>query len=81
MYSNDSKLSDRHVWANSIKPDQTAQSDQGLHSLPFRLYLLDALLHCKRRCSNFRIITTSVSDVRIFRIFTVRNLPGLTTSL
>ena len=35
--------------ANSVDPDQTAQeqSDQGLHYLPFRLHLFDALLYGK----------------------------------
>ena len=33
----------RHVWANSIDPEQTAP-DQSLHCLPFHLRLLDALL-------------------------------------
>ena len=35
---------------NSVDSDQTAlkeQSDQDLHSLPFCLHLLEALLHCK----------------------------------
>ena len=29
------------------------QSDQGLHSLPFQLYLLDTLLHCKIKLLHF----------------------------
>ena len=36
------------AWAKSDDPDQTAleeQSDQGLHCLPFHLYLLDSLLY------------------------------------
>ena len=40
-YRNDPKFSDRYAWANSADPDQTAQSDQGLHCLPFRLHRLD----------------------------------------
>ena len=49
FYRNDSKFSDRQIWANSADPDQTAprgeeQSDQGLHWLQFPLHLLDALL-------------------------------------
>ena len=39
-----------YVWANSVDSDQTAhkeQSDQHLHCMPFFLYLLKALLHCK----------------------------------
>ena len=57
-YPNDLNFLDRHVWANSVDPDQTAprgvvsllqeeQSDQGLHCLPFRLQLLDKLLCSK----------------------------------
>ena len=52
VYRNDPKFSNRQVWTNSVDPDQTAplglllqQSDQGLHSLPFRQWLLDALFY------------------------------------
>ena len=38
-YRNDLKFSDRHVWTNSADLYQTAprgaESDKGLHSLPF----------------------------------------------
>ena len=44
-YHNVPKFSDRQVWANSVDPEE--QSDQGLHSLPFRLHLLDALFYGK----------------------------------
>ena len=47
------------------------QSDQGLHCLPFRLHRLDSLLYGKLNSSNFRVITTNVLGVRIFRKFTV----------
>ena len=40
---NDPKFSNRHAWANSADPDQTAP--QGLHCLPFRLHRLDSLLY------------------------------------
>ena len=43
-YRNDPKFLDRYAWANSTNPDQTAQSDQGLHCLQFPLHRLDALL-------------------------------------
>ena len=33
------KFSDRQAWKNSVNPDQTEQSDQGLHYLQFRLHL------------------------------------------
>ena len=45
-YPNDPKFSDRHIWANSVDPDRE-QSDQGLHCLPYRLHLLDALFYSK----------------------------------
>ena len=44
-YCNDPKISDRYAWANRADPDQTAQSDQCLHCLPFRLHRLDSLLY------------------------------------
>ena len=47
-YHYDPRLLDRQVRTNSVDPDQTApseQSDQGLHCLPFRLHLLEALLY------------------------------------
>ena len=50
-YRNDPKFSDRQVWANSADPDQTA--DQRLDGLPFRLYLLNALLYGKAAMSKF----------------------------
>ena len=46
FYRNDPKLSDRHIWANRVDPDQTAPkvmmhlSDQDQHCLPFPLHLL-----------------------------------------
>ena len=39
VYSNDPKFSDRYASANS------ADSDQGLHCLPFRLHRLNSLLY------------------------------------
>ena len=47
LYRNDPKFSDRQVWENSVDPDQTAHTDQGLHCFPFRLHTLDALLYDK----------------------------------
>ena len=47
------------------------QSDQGLHCLQFPLHLLDTLLYGNYSLFNFRVITANVSDVRIFRSFTV----------
>ena len=53
-YRNDPKLSDRHVWANSVDPDQ--QSDQDLHCLPLTvwLHLLGALLFGKITLFKFK---------------------------
>ena len=49
MYHKDAKFSDRHIWANSVDPVQTAtgkeQSDQGLHCFLCHLHLLDSLLN------------------------------------
>ena len=39
VYLNDPKISDKYAWANSADPDQ------GLHCLPFRLHPLDLLLY------------------------------------
>ena len=50
-YRNDPKFSGRQVLANSADPDQTA--DQCLDCLPFRLYLLNALLYGKAAMSKF----------------------------
>ena len=41
LYRNDPKFSDRYAWASSADPDQ------GLHCLLFRLHLLDSLLYGK----------------------------------
>ena len=46
------------------------QSDQGLHCLPFRLHLLDTLLHGKVALFKFQGDYSKFSGVRIFRIFT-----------
>ena len=54
IYGNVPKFWDRQVWADSVEPDQTEeQSDQGLHCLPFRLHLLDALLYSKATLFEF----------------------------
>ena len=59
QYHNDPKFLDRQVWANSVDPDQTEQSDQGLHCLPLCLHLLDTLFYMvKPSCSNLRVITS-----------------------
>ena len=47
------------------------QSDQGLHCLPFCLHRLDFYSMVEPHSSNFRVITTKVLGVRIFRKFTV----------
>ena len=36
---------DRQAWQNSMDPEE--QSEKGLHCLPFRLLVLDALLYIK----------------------------------
>ena len=64
------------------------QSDQGLHFLSFCLHLLDALIYLKPHCSNFRIITAILFNVRvitaIFRVSEVvffRILPAIVRSI
>ena len=49
-YRNDPKFSDSQVLATSVDQNQTAQ---GLHCLPFRLHLLNALLYCKTTLFEF----------------------------
>ena len=71
VYRNDPKFSDRYAWANSADPDQTAPL--------IRVYTV-----CNSVCivwthysmvephsSNFRMITTNILGVRIFRKFMV----------
>ena len=71
LYCNVPKFSDRYAWANSADPDQ--------RSSLIRVYIV-----CHSVCifwthysmveqhsSNFRVITTNVLGVQIFRKFTV----------
>ena len=37
IYCNDPKISDRHVWANSVDPDQTARAAVSLGSTTFAI--------------------------------------------
>ena len=73
QYRNDPKFSDRYAWANSVDPDQTAPSG-----------LIRVCTVCHSVCivwthysmvgphsSNFRVIITNFSGVRILRKFTV----------
>ena len=71
-YRNDPKFSDRKIWENSADPDQTEQSDQGLHCLLFRMHLLDTLLYGQTTLFKFqRYYGQFLSSVRSFRISTV----------
>ena len=45
--------------ANIADPDQTAQSDQGLHCLPFHLHILTNFSMERPLCLNFRVITAN----------------------
>ena len=63
---------DRYVWANSADPDQTAP-DQGLHCLQFCIVWTHYSM-VEPHSSNFRVITTNFSGVRIFRKFMVDTL-------
>ena len=60
-YRNDPKFSDRYAWANSADPDQTAPV-----CIIWTHYSMVG-----PHSSNFRVITTNVLGVRIFRKFTV----------
>ena len=72
-YRNVPKFSDRLAWANNVDPDQTAP-DQGLHSLPFRLHLLDSLVSGRAKLFKFYYNYNNFLGVRIFRSFTVKTL-------
>ena len=58
------KFWDGQVWAKTSA--STLFVDQGLHCLPFRLDLLNALLYGKPLFSNFKVITANISGVQIF---------------
>ena len=69
-YRNNPKFSDRYAWANSADPDQTA---------PIRVYTVCHSVSIvwthysmvEPHSSNFRVITTNILGVRIFRKFMV----------
>ena len=72
-YRNDPTFSDRYAWANSEDPDQTARSSLIMvytvyHSL---CIVWTHYSMVEPHSSNFRVITTNVLGVRIFRKFTV----------
>ena len=78
IYRNDPKFSDRYAWANSADPEE--QSDQGLSrsSLIWVCTVCHSVSivwthYCmvEPHSSNFRVITTNVLGVRIFRKFAV----------
>ena len=63
IYRNDPKFLDRHVWANSANPDQTAlRPGSTLFAILFASFGLHYSM-VDKHCSNFRIITA------IFRVF------------
>ena len=64
-YRNDPKFSDRYAWANSADPDQTV-----CHSV---CIVWTHYSMVESHSSNFRVITTNILGVRIFRKFTVLN--------
>ena len=69
------KFSDRQFWANSADPDQTAPrgavwSGSTLFAIPSTSFGCITLKETPS-CSTFRVITTNVLGVRIFRKFTV----------
>ena len=86
-YRNDpNKFSDRYVWANSADPDQTApleQSDKGLYTVCHSICLVWTYYSMvEPHSSNFRVITTNVLGVRIFRNFMVSKfIPKLSPNI
>ena len=66
--NNDPKFSDRYAWANSADPDQTAPWVYTVcHSI---CIVWNHYSMVEPHSSNFRVITTNVFGVRIFRKFT-----------
>ena len=73
-YHNDPKFSDRYAWANSADPDQTAPRGSLIRVYPVCHSVCIVWTHytiVEPLSSNFRVITTNVLGVRIFRKFTV----------
>ena len=71
-YHNDSKFSDNLALASSVNPDQTAPLIK-VYTVCCSVCIF--WMHysvVKPLCSNFRVITTNISDVRIFRSFMVK---------
>ena len=63
------KFLDGQAWANSAHPDQTAP--RGAVWSGSTLFAIPSASFEKLSCSTFRVITTNVLGVRIFREFTV----------
>ena len=76
VYRNDPKFSDRYAWANSADPDQTAPRGAvwSGSTLPFVCIVWTHYSMVEPHSSNFRVITTNILGVRIFRKFTVLEL-------
>ena len=73
-YHNFTKFSDRYAWANSADPDQTAleeQSDQVYTVCHSICIVWTHYCMVEPYSSNFRVITTNILDVRIFRKLTI----------
>ena len=71
-YRNDPKFSDRQAWANSADPDQTRSSLIRVYTVCHSVWILwTHYSMVEPHSSNFRVITTNVLGVRIFRKCTV----------
>ena len=69
MYRNDPKFSDRYAWANSADPDQSLIRVYTVCHSVWTVWTHYSMV--EPHSSNFRVITTNVLGVQIFRKFTV----------
>ena len=71
LYHNDSKFLDRYAWANNVDPDQTAPLIRVYTVCHSVSIVWTHYSMVEQHSLNFRVITTNVLGVRIFRKFTV----------
>ena len=70
-YRNDPKFSDRYAWANSTDPDQTLIRVYTVCNSVHIVWNHYSMAEPHSYSSNFRVITTNILGVRIFRKCTV----------
>ena len=81
QYRNESKFSDRYAWANSADPDQTAPLIRVYTVCHSVCIFWTHYSMVEPHCSNFRVITTNVLGVRIFRKFTAVMIQSFRTDM